>query len=326
MSRDLVLGLDGGGSKTIVALADRNGAVMALRRGPGLDPYGNAQWREDLAGLVAKIDVGHGRLERAVLGLSCHTESAAVSAEQTVCAERLFAVPVDTLNDVHVAFEGALAARAGVLALAGTGSMTWAGDGRGLHRRAGGWGDLVGDEGSGYWLGREALGETTRVLDGRSRADAFAEAVLARIGVGGADLIGWIYGLENRRAAIAALAVVVDELAAAGDPTAGALMTRAAEHLVAQVEAAWRSVGSSAPLAWSYAGSLFSSPRFMDVMVERLGEPRAPELPPVGGALLEAARRAGWVTDAGWRMRVAGSIADAIRTGGAGALQQGWTA
>ncbi len=326
MSRDLVLGLDGGGSKTVVALADRDGAVLALQRGPGLDPHGNARWREDLAALVAAVGTGHGRLERAVLGLSCHTESAAVSAEQTACAARLFTVPVDTLNDVHVAFEGALAGRAGVLALAGTGAMTWAGDGHGTHRRAGGWGDLVGDEGSGYWLGREALGETTRVLDGRSRASAFAEAVLGSIGVGGADLIGWIYGLQHRRASIAALAVTVDGLAAAGDPTALALMTRAADHLVEQVEAAWRPLGASPPPAWSYAGSLFSSPRFMAAMVERLGEPRAPELPPVGGALLEAARRAGWAADAGWRARVASSIAKAIRSGGAGALQQGRTA
>ena len=326
MSRGLVLGLDGGGSKTLVALADRGGEVVALRRGPGLDPHGNARWREDLAGLVVDIARGQGSIERAVLGLSCHTESAAVSGEQLACARRLFTVPVDTLNDVHVAFEGALAGRAGVLALAGTGAMTWAGDGRGLHRRAGGWGDLVGDEGSGYWLGREALGETTRVLDGRSRADVFARTVLDAIGVGGPDLIDWIYHLENRRASIAALAVTVDGLAAAGDPVAQALVTRAADHLVEQVEAAWRSVGSSAPMVWSYAGSLFRSPRFMSAMVRRLGPPRAPDLPPVGGALLEAARRAGWQADATWRMRVSRSIADATRAGGAGALQQGWTA
>ena len=133
MSRDLVLGLDGGGSKTVVALADRDGAVVALRRGPGLDPYGNARWRQDLARLVADVGTGEGRLDRAVLGLSCHAESAATSADQTACARRLFAVPVDTLNDVHVAFEGALAGGAGVLALAGTGSMAWAGDGPGLR-------------------------------------------------------------------------------------------------------------------------------------------------------------------------------------------------
>ncbi len=316
MSRDLVLGLDGGGSKTVVALADRDGAVVALRRGPGLDPYGNARWREDLARLVEDIGTGDGGLDRAVLGLSCHAESAATSADQTACARRLFTVPVDTLNDVHVAFEGALAGEAGALALAGTGSMVWAGDGRGLHRRSGGWGDLIGDEGSGYWLGRKALTETTRVLDGRSRSTAFADAMLESIGIDGGDLIGWVSGLEHRRAAIAALAVTVDALAAAGDPTAHRLMGRAAEHLAEQVEAVWRLVGSPGPLVWSYAGGLFSSLHLRRHMIERLGEPRAPQLPPVGGALLVAARRAGWATDGRWRARLARSIAGAIRCGG----------
>ena len=316
MSRDLVLGLDGGGSKTVVALADRDGAVVALRRGPGLDPHGNARWRQDLARLVDDTGTGNGRLTRAVLGLSCHTESAAISADQAACARRLFTVPVDTLNDVHVAFAGALAGKAGVLALAGTGSMAWAGDGHGLHRRCGGWGDLIGDEGSGYWLGREALTETTRALDGRSRETAFAQGMLESIGIDGGELIGWIFGLEHRRAAVAALAVTVDALAAAGDPTANGLMARAAEHLAEQVEAVWRLVGSPDPLVWSHAGGLFSSPRLRRRLVERLGEPRAPELPPVGGALLEAARRAGWATDGRWRARLALSIAEAIRSGG----------
>lgn len=327
MSRDLVLGLDGGGSKTVVALADREGAVPALARGPGLDPYGNSGWRQDLAGLVAAVGTGGGQLARAVLGLSCHTESAATSAEQTACARRLFTVPVDTLNDVHVAFVGALAGRAGVLALAGTGSMTWAGDGHGLNRRCGGWGDIVGDEGSGYWLGREALTETTRWLDGRSEARGFAEAVLARVGVAGAGLIGWIAALEHRRAGIAALATTVGDLAAAGEPTAERLVARAAEHLAEQVEAAWRLVGAPGPLVWTHAGGLFAAAALRRHLEARLGPPRPPELPPVGGAILEAARRAGWTTDGAWRARLAASLAERNRSGGAPEpSQQGSTA
>ncbi len=316
MTRDLVLGLDGGGSKTVLALADRDGAVPAMLRGPGLDPYGNAHWRRDLARMVEDLGTADGRLTRAVLGLSCHTESVLMSAQQTSCARGIFTVPVDTLNDVHVAFEGALAGSPGVLALAGTGSMAWAGDGCGSHRRAGGWGDLVGDEGSGYWLGREALAETTRVLDGRSRAAGFAEALLGSIGIGGGDLVGWLSGLRHRRATIAALAVTVDALAADGDPTACRLMASAADHLAEQVKTAWRAVGSPGPLVWSYAGSLFSSRCLMNGMVERLGDARPPELPPVGGALLEAGRRANWTTDQRWRARLARSIAEASRSGG----------
>ena len=129
MSRDSVLGLDGGGSKTILALASRDGSIAALHRGAGLDPHDNPDWRDDLAGMVRAIGPRSAELRRAVLGLSCHTEAKAVSDTQTAWVDSLFAVPSHVLNDVHVAFEGALAGRAGVLALAGTGSMAWAATG-----------------------------------------------------------------------------------------------------------------------------------------------------------------------------------------------------
>lgn len=298
-----------------------------MGRGPGLDPHGNAVWRDDLARMVREIGTGGGELQCAVLGLSCHTETKAVSDAQVAWVETLFRVPAHVLNDVHVAFEGAFAGRAGVLALAGTGSMAWAGDGQGLHRRVGGWGNLIGDEGSSYWVGRKALGETTRALDGRSGNVDFAKAVLEHLGLAPNELIGWVYGSNNGRSAVAALSLLVDRLAEGGDPTASRLMKRAADHLCEQVEAAWRLVGSAAPLVWSHAGGLFASATVLRRMTERLGPPLAPELPPVGGAILEAARRSGWVTDAGWRARLLASLEQTIRPGGVPEqTKQGWTA
>ena len=328
MSRDLVLGLDGGGSKTVLALADRHGAIAAFGRGRGLDPFENPAWREDLALMVRGIGTGDGELRRAVLGLSCHTEVRAVSDAQIAWAETLFfRVPTHVLNDVHVAFEGAFAGRAGVLALAGTGSMAWAGDGQGLHRRVGGWGNLIGDEGSGYWIGRKALSEATRALDGRTRNADFSTAVLEHLGLARDELIAWVHGQPNGRSAIAALASLVDRLAEGGDATASRLMSGAAEHLCEQVEAAWRLVGSPQPLVWSHAGGLFASATVLRRMCERLGPPARPELPPVGGAILEAARRSGWVTDAAWRARLAASLEQTIRPGGVPEqTKQGWTA
>ena len=327
MRRDLVLGLDGGGSKTVAALADRDGTVVALHHGPGLDPFGNPQWRRDLAAMVQAIGTGGGDLRRAVLGLSCHTEVKAVSDAQSQAVRGLLDVPFDVLNDVHVAFEGALAGRAGVLSLAGTGSMAWAGDAGGSHRRTGGWGDLIGDEGSGYWIGREALSEVTRAIDGRSGHAGFARSLLEHIGLGRDELLGWVYGLPNRRSAIAALAVAVDRLADAGDATAARLMARAADELSQQVEAAWHLIGAPEPLVWSHAGGVFNSASIKRGMIDRLGPPAAPHLPPVGGAVREAARRSGWTIEAAWRDRLAASLAAAIRPGGVPErLEQGWTA
>lgn len=106
MSHDSVLGLDGGGSKTVLALASRDGSIAALHRGPGLDPHDNPEWRDDLAGMVRAIEPQARDLRRAVLGLSCHTEAKVVSEAQTAWVDGLFAVPSHVLNDVHVAFEG----------------------------------------------------------------------------------------------------------------------------------------------------------------------------------------------------------------------------
>ena len=108
------------------------------------------------------------------------------------------------VNDVRVAFDGAFACGPGALILSGTGSMAWASLGRpnSPHVRVGGWGDLFGDEGSGYWIGREALTLVSRHLDGRASVPAFAEGLLAAIGVTAEHLLDWCNGQPNRRAGL----------------------------------------------------------------------------------------------------------------------------
>jgi len=163
---DLVLGLDSGGTKTMLDLADRNGVVQTVRRGPTLDPFADRGWPDDLASMLRDYAVWWPRIVGGALGLSCHGEVEAVSARQIKVTADLLPVPHLVLNDVRVAFDGALAGRAGVLLLSGTGSMAWAGDGN-RDLRVGGWGEAFGDEGSAHWIGREALSEATRALDGR---------------------------------------------------------------------------------------------------------------------------------------------------------------
>jgi len=133
--------------------------------------------------------------------------------------------------------------------------------------------------------------------------------------------------LRNRRSAIAALAILVHRMAEGGDPTATGLIERAADHLCDQVEAAWRLVGSPESLLWTHAGGLFNGALVKRHMENRLGPAAAPALPPVGGAILIAARRSGWTTDAAWRARLAAALADVIRPGGVPEhSEQGWTA
>ncbi len=175
---DRVLGIDGGGTKTDVALVDRSGRVLSRMRTEGLDPTGETDWEAVLDGLAADL----GPVGSVVLGLPYHGEIAEVSQKQAQVAARVFGAGARVLNDVEVAFDGALAGEEGVLILAGTGSMAWARGPLGMHR-VGGWGDLFGDEGSAFWIGREALGRASQALDGRRGDRGFATALLARIGV-----------------------------------------------------------------------------------------------------------------------------------------------
>ena len=307
----MILGLDSGGTKTVLAFADSTGKVTSLNLGAGLDPSADPRWPQTLKTLLESA-ASLASIEAAVLGLPFYDEVQRYSDEQSAVAKAL--IPGNTLvqNDVRIAFDGALAGRPGVLALAGTGSMAWASlNGRDdPHIRVGGWGDAFGDEGSAYWIGREVLAHVSQHLDGRLSAPAFSEAILSSLGLQADGLIGWCYGLENRRVTFAELARLTSTLADAGDADATAILHRGADHLAAHIDAAWRRTKAAAPICWSYAGGVFNSAIVLQRIATQVGcAPVPPRLPPIGGALLRAAANAGWSVDEGWIDRLSSSLA-----------------
>ena len=287
---DRILGLDGGGTKTDAVVIGPAGTVMARQRTEGLDPTESPHWKVVLGDIAEKM----GAVATAVLGLPYHGEIAQISADQTAVAGALFGAGTIVTNDVAVAFEGALGGSDGVLVLAGTGSMAWSRGPLGVHR-VGGWGPVFGDEGSAYWIGRLALTRISQQLDGRREETNFAQAFLLHLGIRVEDLIGWANNLDNQRAGIAALALAVSRLAQSGDRDALALMSDAGEHLAQLGQTARRLSG--APERWSYAGGVMNDPTVRATLAGAMGcAPTQPILPPVGGALVLAAKAAGWDT------------------------------
>lgn len=285
---DRILGLDGGGTKTEAVVVDRAGHVVARKRTEGLDPTVGLGWEATLADIAAAL----GPVSVAVLGLPYHAEIVAVSARQSALAVALFGPRSTVVNDVAVAFAGALAGADGVLILAGTGSMAWARGPLGVHR-VGGWGEVFGDEGSAYWIGRAALARISHQLDGRLTDSGFARAMLAQMGIGTDELIRWTYGQDNPRVAIAGLAAVVSTLAQGGSADAMELMTDAAQQLARLGQTAAGLAG--APPGWSFAGGVMRDQTVLSELTKAMGcAPTAPALPPVGGAVLLAAKAAGW--------------------------------
>ena len=308
---NLVLGIDGGGTKTIVALLDRSGQIVRMTSAGGVNPLDNPAWQTELDAALRPI-ASTPDVAAVVAALPAYGEVEVISdAQRGVIARAFGGRPQTILNDVDAAQIGAFAGRPGILMLAGTGSMAWARDEHGRSHRVGGWGDVIGDEGSGHWIGHRILGLVSQSLDGRAPATALVEAVFTKLDIDISNpsdaLEGWASSLSHPRSQIAALAPLAIQLAEAGDKGAGSIIDSAAQELARHVLAIERTVGSDMP--WSYAGGLFNRQFLLRAVAEHVGRPPiTPRLPPVGGALLAAARLAHWPTEDRWIEYLAASL------------------
>lgn len=242
-------GVDGGGTRTRAVLVDEEGRELSRAEHDGAvvtaaQPEDAAEAvraalarAADEAGLSLPVDV----LWAGLAGAGAATPRAAVTRalRRHDLADRLI---VGT--DVEAAFHDAFGQEPGVLLIAGTGSIAWARGADGVERRVGGWGRMLGDEGSGYWIGMEGLRHLTRVEDGRRGPTPLRDALLDRCGVESVEeLVGWVE--EATKSEVASLAPVVVDVADRGDSGAGAIVEAAVDHLVDLVMTAVRAAGDA---------------------------------------------------------------------------------
>ena len=304
-----VLGIDAGGTKTIAAIVDEAGTVLDVASASGLDPTrshdAEAELRTFLVEIVQNTDAAP---SFATVGLPFHGEIAAITDMQRAVVGECLAGGARACNDVEVAHIGAFAGGHGVLLLAGTGSMAWAAGPAGTSR-AGGFGDLIGDEGSAFWIGQQTLTLLSREADGRRLRSPLGQGILDALGIGSDDLIDWIYAQPNSRSGIASVARHVSTMATQGNADAFAILARAAVELKETADAAARACGLGENYPLSTAGSVFRDPVIRAEVARLVGADPAPGLlPPVGGAVLDAARRAGWSVDLPWIKRLGAEL------------------
>ncbi|KPH04347.1 N-acetylglucosamine kinase (plasmid) [Rhizobium acidisoli] len=308
MNDELILGIDGGGSKVLVALADRSGRIVRSSRGRGVNPMDNPNWLEELEQHLVPFS-NEAKLMAVAAGLPAYGEVARLSALQRDAIQRAFPNALcQVLNDVDAAHLGAFGGNPGILILSGTGSMAWARNESGRSARTGGWGDLIGDEGSSHWIGRRALSLISQSLDGRAPSTALSTALFEHLRIDPADpmngLGDWVSSLSNPRAEIAAISLLVDRVACNGDGGAIGLLEQAADELAKHHRAISRH--SDAIADWTYAGGTFSSRLLLELLERRVEKPPAPpKLPPIGGALLAAAQLLDWPLDEDWIGQIA---------------------
>jgi N-acetylglucosamine kinase-like BadF-type ATPase len=306
----MFLGVDGGGTKTAYAIVDAGGRLRASQvaatidyLADGLDAAGT-RLAEGLKAVLATAAATSRDVDYAFIGLPAYGEDGGMTAA-------LDALPAAFLardryrcgNDMVCSWAGSLACTDGISVIAGTGSMAY-GEYAGRQARCGGWGELIGDEGSAYWIAREGMNLFSRMSDGRAVRGPLHRLVREHFGLeNDLHLCSRIYGARaDRRDAFAQFARLVHEAAQSGDAEAAAIFANGARELVDCVVATHRALGAAndRPVPVSHSGGVFdNAPAMVDAFRAGLAaaparlEYRAPQFPPAAGAALYAARLAG---------------------------------
>lgn len=285
----LYLGIDGGGTATRAVVVDASGGVC------GRGTAGGAN--QEVIGLDAAVEA---------VRTAAHAALAEAGAASPVSAAWIGLAGVDTpadaqgfrpslaplagdlriTNDAELLL-GALPHGAGLALIAGTGSVVLGRNARGRTARAGGWGHIFGDEGSGYALGVAALRSVARAADGRGEPTTLTPAVFRALDVAAPSAIIARVHQNWDKPTIARLASLVVATAEAGDGVARALLWQAASDLAEQAHAVMRALVLEAPEGADQApiplalggGLLLEAPPYRALVLRALGGGSSPPGP-----------------------------------------------
>jgi N-acetylglucosamine kinase-like BadF-type ATPase len=306
----MFLGVDGGGTKTSYAIMDADGRVHARHIGPSVSHLAQGFTRatdlllDGIGATLRKATLAPTDLTYAFLGLPSYGEDSATTAQMDLMPAKVLQVARYRCgNDMLCSWAGSLACADGISVIAGTGSIAY-GEYAGRTARAGGWGEIIGDEGSAYWIAREGMNLFSRMSDGRATRGPLYDLVRARVGIAvDLDLCAQVYGEGvSSRSAFAAFAPLVHEAAQAGDEQAADIFRRGADELLQCVLAVRRSlqVADDVVLPVSNTGGVFQDESLMleafRAAVTNARPPfayREPQYQPDIGAALYAAYLAG---------------------------------
>lgn len=236
----IVVGVDGGGSKTRVMVADERGTPITTVEAPGsaVRPGEAERSAEVIAAAVrdalASAAMTHVTPKVVCVGVAGVGRDTERQALWQALASRELAEEIVVHADATVAIDDAFGDGPGVLLIAGTGSVAFGRGPTGAVGRCGGWGAVIGDEGGGAWIGRRALSIVTAAADGREPETALTGAILTAAEVNAIiELIPWAAAATP--AHLAALVPAITSVADAGDLRANALLSLATEELVIHV-------------------------------------------------------------------------------------------
>jgi len=235
----IVLGVDGGGTKTQAIITDEAGRTLGEGRSGPSNPLrvgvsnAAAAVREAVDRACASADVLRTDIASAEVGLA-GVRRADLKERMADALQRALGISsLEVVTDADIALYGATGGKPGLVLIAGTGSICCGKNARRRHVCVGGWGPLAGDEGSGSWIARRALQAVAQATDGRGAATNLDEAACQYFNVATPDDLSLaIYAPSMTNERIAGFARHVIEAAAAGrDAVADGIVTDAGREL-----------------------------------------------------------------------------------------------
>lgn len=242
-----MLGIDAGGSKTVAWLADAEGRVVGEGRGSGA----NLHSAGELATEKTLFDVMHAALgdrpsmpEVVCLGMAGMDRPDDEAVVRGILRRLGCRGEIVAVNDAHIALVAGADDAPGVVVIAGTGSIAYGIGPAATAARAGGWGEVYGDEGSAFWVGARALAAVVRAADRRGPATALSALVLRHADADRIDgLVRAVHTRADRRQLIAAMAGLVAKADGAGDAVAAEILRAAADELMLAVRSVVEQLG-----------------------------------------------------------------------------------
>ncbi|HXB55204.1 MAG TPA: BadF/BadG/BcrA/BcrD ATPase family protein [Vicinamibacteria bacterium] len=270
-----VLGIDAGGTKTVGYLAGEDGTVLAEARGAGanLQVAGEKGAETVLRAVMEQALRGAVPPDAICLGMAGADRETDSRVVRGILRRIGGNARTLLVNDALLALVAGVEDGPGIVIICGTGSIAYGRSARGVAARSGGWGHLLGDEGSGYWIGLRALRAVARAADGRGPATRLTARLQAHFGVQKpSDLIPAVYERKRTLPAVAALSVHVEAERAAGDAVAAAILEEAVDELVAAASSVTARLGmQEESFAFILAGGVFAGvPWLGDQLSRRL--------------------------------------------------------
>ncbi|CAN7732528.1 ATPase [Paenibacillus sp. LjRoot153] len=232
------VGLDGGGTKTAVTIVDESGNEVHTFTSGAINYNGQdvASVQASLAEIFRTIDSVCDGLHHCAqvcigaAGISNPTVATRLETSVRACG---YKGPLFITGDQDTALCGAHNRELGIILIAGTGSICYGKNEAGDTHRAGGYGYLIDDEGSGYSIGRDLLSAVVRAHDGRLPATVIAGMVFEQLGMTTiGQIIGFVYDKQTNKKDIAALAPILSKACELGDEAALAIADKSARSLL----------------------------------------------------------------------------------------------